>query len=98
MILIKKRLQYPLSLEVICRTIMIQDHQYSTLQFQINNLWINLVSPNPCTNHDISLKIIKLNKKPLLNINNKSDKLVASIKKLRKLGYKKNINEKFFNF
>ena len=40
----------------------------------------------------------KLNKKAVLNITNKSDKLIASIRKLRKLGYKKNINEKFFNF
>ena len=40
----------------------------------------------------------KLGKKPLLKITNKSDKLIANITKLRKLGYKKNINEKFFNF
>ena len=40
----------------------------------------------------------KFSKKPLLNIANKSDKLIANITKLRKLGYKKNINEKFFNF
>ena len=31
----------------------------------------------------------KLNKKAVLNITNKSDKLIASIRKLRKLGYKK---------
>lgn len=28
---------------------------------------INLVSPNPCTNYDISLKIIKLNKQPFFS-------------------------------
>ena len=39
-------------------------------QFIINNKLngvINLVSPNPCTNHDISLKIIKLNKQPFFS-------------------------------
>lgn len=39
-------------------------------QFIINkklNGVINLVSPNPCTNHDISLKIIKLNKQPFFS-------------------------------
>ena len=39
-------------------------------QFIINNKLngvINLVSPNPSTNHDISLKIIKLNKQPFFS-------------------------------
>lgn len=39
-------------------------------QFIINkklNGVINLVSPNPCTNYDISLKIIKLNKQPFFS-------------------------------
>ena len=46
------------------------DDLVSATQYIINkklNGVINLVSPNPCTNHDISLKIIKLNKQPFFS-------------------------------
>ena len=46
------------------------DDLVSATQYIINkklNGVINLVSPNPCTNHDISLKIIKLNKQPIFS-------------------------------
>ncbi len=78
------------------------DDVLKIINFVINNEITDIL--NVGSSSGVSLEYIvkkisdKLNKKPLLNINNKSDKLVASIKKLRKLGYKKNINEKFFNF
>lgn len=40
----------------------------------------------------------KLKIKPILKINKKQDKFVASIQKLRKIGYLNKINEKIFNF
>ena len=49
--------------------IHIDDLVHAT-QFIINkklNGVINLVSPNPCSNYDISLKIIKLNKQPFFS-------------------------------
>ena len=40
----------------------------------------------------------KLKIKPILKINKNQDKFVASIQKLRKIGYLNKINEKIFNF
>ena len=52
-------------------------------QFIINkklNGVINLVSPNPCTNYDISLKIIKLNKQPFFSFSIPSSLAIVPFK------------------
>lgn len=78
------------------------DDVLKIIDFVINNEFTETL--NVGSSRGVSLEYIvkkiskKLNKKPVLNITNKSDKLIASIRKLRKLGYKNNINEKFFNF
>ena len=77
------------------------DDVLKVIDFVINNDIKDTL--NVGSSRGVSLEYIvkkiskKLNNKPLLNITNKSDKLIASIKRLRKFGYKKKINEKFFN-